>query len=102
MATPAEILEAEKKAAEEAKAQKGIQSLTVTASVDPTTFTQFRVREDLVEHFGIELVAGSVAPSDVLFVPKDKTPPTTTKKPVTVASSGAGGIKGGNSKLIGR
>ena len=101
MATPAEILEAEKKEQERLKALKGIQSLFVTATVDPTTFTQFQVREDVVEHFEIELVATSVAATDEQFIAKDKTP-TATKKVVTVSNSGAGSQKNGSNKLIGR
>jgi len=85
-----------------AKSKKGIQSVTVFATVDPTSYTQFKVREDLIEHFGIKPVAASVTDGDQVFIPKKKTKAASTgKKPITI-SSGGGGSMGGTSKLIGR
>ena len=87
----------------EVKAKKGIQSITVYATVDPTSYILFKVREDLVQHFGIKPVASSIVDSDKVFVPKKKTKTASTgKSPVTVSDGGGGNISGRTSKLIGR
>lgn len=87
----------------EAKEKKGIQSITVSATVDPTSYTQFKVREDLIAHFGISPVAKSIVDSDQLFVAKKKTKTASTaKSPVTISSSGGGSMSSGTSKIIGR
>ncbi len=85
-----------------AKSKKGIQSVTVSATVDPTSYTQFKVREDLIAHFGITPASKSIAESDKLFVPKKKTASTAKSHPVTVSGGGGGGTRSGTSKLIGR
>ncbi len=102
MATKAQLEAAAKAEQEKATAQKGIQFVTVSATVDPTAYIQFRVREDFVKHFEIAAAPTSIADSDKLFVAKNKVASTATNKPVTVALAGAGSIKGRNSKLIGR
>ncbi|MFB8795549.1 MAG: hypothetical protein U7126_15315 [Microcoleus sp.] len=87
----------------EAKGKKGIQSITVSATVDPTSYTQFKVREDLIAHFGISPVAKSIVDSDQLFVAKKKTKTASTaKSPVTISSGGGGSMSSGTSKIIGR
>ena len=102
MATIAEQAAAAKAEQEAATAKKGIQSVTVSATVDPTAYVQFKVREDFVKHFDIAAVPTSIIDSDKLFIAKNKIPSTAINKPVTVASAGAGSLKGSNSKLIGR
>jgi hypothetical protein len=86
------------------KKTKGNQTPFVMASVDPTSFVLFRVKEDVIAHFSIEVKAKSIADSDVAFVAKRK--PTVTggggTTPTTVVSSGAGTIKPKDAKIIGR
>lgn len=102
MATVEQLTEAKKKELDYLNSLKGIQKIMVAATIDPTAYIEFRIREDFVKHFDIALVAPSITGGDKLFIAKDKTPSTATNKPVTVASAGAGSIKGRNSKLIGR
>jgi hypothetical protein len=86
----------------EAEKKKGIQSITVYASVDPTAYVQFKVREDLVKHFGIKPVSDSIGEEDKLFVPKRTKVATSGKTVVTASSSTAGSVQGRTSKIIGR
>ena len=102
MATKAQQEAAAKAEIDAATEQKGIQSITVSATIDPTAYIQFKVRGDLVKHFDIAPVPTSVADGDKLFIAKKKSPSASANKPVTVASSEAGSLKGGTSKLIGR
>ena len=102
MATKAEKQAALEKGIDEAKLIKGIQFVPVFASVDPTAYVRFKVREDLVAHFEIKPVPSSIGETDKLFIAKKKSVVTTTSSPVTATSSEAGSITTGSSKLIGR
>jgi hypothetical protein len=103
MASKAEQEAAAKAAIDLATEQKGTQSITVSANVDPTAYVQFKVREDLIKHFDIKPYAPSIADGDKVFVAKRKAVTGGTgKKPVTVVNAGAGTVKSSSSQIIGR
>jgi|ERR671932_625270 hypothetical protein len=91
-------------AKKEASDKKGNQYLRMIAHVDPTSFTNFRVREDVVNYFGIDPVPDNLADTDTPFVPKKTTTTTTTtgKKANTVVKTGAGSMSGDNTGIVGR
>lgn len=102
MAEKAQLEEAAKGELEAAGEKKGIQSVTVSATVDPSAYVQFKVREDLIKHFGITLIPSSIADGDKLFIAKTKVSGTSTNHPTTLGSAGAGTVKSNRGKLIGR
>lgn len=51
----------EKKELDEATAKKGNQSIRVQAYLEPTTFVEFRVREDFHKYYGIKPVVANTA-----------------------------------------
>jgi len=88
---------------EAAKEIKGIQRIAVKAYIDPTAYSAFKVREDIVEHFGIKEAPEGLATTDVVFQPKKKAGTVaTTKKIDTVTSKNAGSRFVGGQYLIGK
>jgi hypothetical protein len=103
MPNAADLQKASDEAVAIAKATKGGQSIICRAYVDPTSYCEFKVREDVFLHFDIDAVPDSLAESDVIYVPRKKTVNTTGgTKQETVKKTGAGSIAASDSKLIGR
>lgn len=79
---------------------KGNQSIVCKAYVDPTSYCNFRIKEDVFNYFGIK-IPSTITDTDVVYVAKRKAT-TTTKKLNTVNSLKAGNIAKSEGILIGR
>jgi Tfp pilus assembly protein PilZ len=88
----------------EAKAKKGGQSILCTGFVDPSSYSRFRIKEDVLLHFEIDPVPDYLVDTDVVFTPKKKagTGTGTGVKLNTVNSTTAGNLSKSETKLIGR
>ena len=105
MAKSADLQKVADEAQKEAEAKVGNQYLrVVNAYVDPTAYCTFRVREDVIKHFGIDAVPDNLAETDVPYTPRKKatTTTTTTKQVTTVVETGAGSLSGTNRSIVGR